>query len=98
MLRYKIDVLKALKNAGFTTTRLRKEKILGENSIQYIREGKMVGAVALDTICSILQRQPSYIIEWLPDENGVGDKTKSRARTRTKRKPDTEIETENKTP
>lgn len=94
MLRYKIDVLKALKNAGYTTTRLRKEKLLGENSIQYIREGKIVGAIALDTICSILQRQPGYVIEWIPDENGSGNTTKSRIRERVK-KTEAEIKTEN---
>lgn len=44
MLKYKIDVLESLKEAGYTTTRLRNEKLLGENAIQYIREGKPVGA------------------------------------------------------
>ena len=36
MLKYKIDVLESLKEAGYTTTRLRNEKLLGENAIQYI--------------------------------------------------------------
>ena len=34
MLTYKIDVLETLKENGYNTTRLRKEKLLGENSIQ----------------------------------------------------------------
>lgn len=64
MLTYKIDVLKNLKNAGYNTTRLRKEKLLGENAIQYIRNGKPVGAKALDKICELLDCQPGDILEY----------------------------------
>ena len=45
MLAYKIDVLESLKESGYNTTRLRKEKLLNESAIQYLREGKPVGAV-----------------------------------------------------
>lgn len=65
MLVYKIDVLESLKEAGFTTTRLRKEKLLGENAIQYIREGKPVGAKALNELCRLLDMQPGNIIKYV---------------------------------
>jgi putative transcriptional regulator len=65
MLVYKIDVLESLKEAGYTTTRLRREKLLGENAIQYIREGKPVGAKALDNICRLLDMQPGNIIKYV---------------------------------
>ena len=32
-IRYKLDILEALKQAGYSTYRLRKEKILGERVI-----------------------------------------------------------------
>ena len=64
MLVYKIDVLEELKNNGYNTNRLRKEKLLGENSIQYIRDGKMVGTKALDNICKLLDMQPGNIIKY----------------------------------
>ena len=67
MLVYKIDVLEQLKNNGYNTNRLRKEKLLGENSIQYIREGKMIGAKALDNICKLLDMQPGNIIKYVED-------------------------------
>ena len=67
MLKYKIDVLDTLKEAGYTTTRLRKEKLLGENAIQYIREGKPVGAKALDSLCRLLDMQPGNIIKYVED-------------------------------
>lgn len=69
MLIYKIDVLAALKEAGYTTTRLRKEKLLNESAIQYIREGKPVGAKALDNICMLLDMQPGNIIKYVEKEH-----------------------------
>ena len=42
MIKYKIDVLRALKNTGFTTYRLRKDKILGEATIQKLRGFELV--------------------------------------------------------
>ena len=41
-IKYKIDVIAALKEAGYNTTRIRKEKIMGEAMLQKIRSGQMV--------------------------------------------------------
>lgn len=68
MLKYKIDVMEALKKAGYNTSIIRKEKLLGENSLQNIRENKVIGIIALDKICTLLKCQPGDIIEWIPDE------------------------------
>lgn len=67
MLIYKFDVLQALKENGYNTGRLRKEKLLGENSIQYLRENKMVGAKALNNICKLLDMQPGNIIKYVEE-------------------------------
>ena len=67
MLVYKIDVLAEFKEAGYNTTRLRKEKLLGENSIQYIREGKPISAKALDKLCMMLDCQPGNILKYIDD-------------------------------
>lgn len=69
MLVYKIDVLETLKEAGFNTTRLRREKLLNESAIQYLREGKPVGAKALDNICMLLDMQPGNILKYVENEN-----------------------------
>lgn len=68
MLVYKIDVLESLKEAGYNTTRLRKEKLLNESAIQYIRDGKPVGAKALDSLCKLLDMQPGNIIKYVENE------------------------------
>lgn len=67
MLVYKIDVLGALKEAGYTTFRLRKEKLLNESAIQYLRDGKPVGPIALNQICKLLDMQPGNIIKYIED-------------------------------
>lgn len=69
MLVYKIDVLKTLKEAGYNTTKLRKEKLLNESAIQYIRKGKPVGAKALNNICMLLDMQPGNILKYVENEN-----------------------------
>ena len=68
MLIYKFDVLNALKDAGYNTSRLRKEKLLGESSIQSLRRGKMIGIIALEKICELLDMQPGNIIKYTKKE------------------------------
>lgn len=62
MIVYKIDVLDELKKSGYSTARLRKEKILGEKLIQTIRKNEMIGMATLDKICTLLNLQPGDII------------------------------------
>ena len=68
MLTYKINVLETLKESGYTTSRLRKEKLLGENVIQTLRRGDMVGIIALEKICTLLDMQPGNIIKYVENE------------------------------
>lgn len=68
MFRYKIDVLSALKEAGYTTTRIRQDGVLSESTLTNIRAGKPIGINALDTVCNILECQISDIMEHIPDK------------------------------
>lgn len=54
-IKYKIDVLAALKEKGYPTTRLRKEKIIGEATIQRIRHKQSVSFEILSKICNLLE-------------------------------------------
>lgn len=65
MLTYKINVLEALKEAGYNTNRLRKEKLLNESAIQYLREGKPLGPVPLNQVCKLLDMQPGDILKYV---------------------------------
>ncbi len=66
-VRYKVEILQALKAAGYNTTRLRREKLLAENTIQQIREGKLVSWANISRICSMLKCQPGDILEYAED-------------------------------
>ena len=67
-LRYKIDVLKELKNNGYSTYRLRNDKLMGEAQIQKIRSGEIASKESLNTVCKLLGCQPGDFLEYVPDE------------------------------
>lgn len=69
MIRYKMDIMKELKNAGYSTYKIRKEKMLGEATLQKLREKKMVSFENLNTICKMLDCQPGDILEFIPEIN-----------------------------
>lgn len=67
-LIYKFDVLVALKEAGYNTNRLRKEKLLAEGVIQSLRENKPISWSNLAKICTLLNIQPGDLLEYVEDE------------------------------
>lgn len=69
MIRFKIDILAELKNKGYTTTRIRKEKLIPEGTLTRIRKnnGEPITTATLNIICSILKKQPGFILEYVPD-------------------------------
>ena len=66
-MRYTVEVLAKLKEAGYNTNRIRKEKIIGESMLQKIRSGQMVSWATLETICELLQCQPGDLIEYVSE-------------------------------
>lgn len=68
MIKYKIDILESLKNAGYSTYKMRKDKILGESVLQQIRRGEPVSWNNLDTICGLLNCQPGDLLEFVRNE------------------------------
>lgn len=65
-LRYKVDVLGALKAAGYSSTRLRKEKLIGESYMTQLRHGELVSWKTIETICRLLNCQPGDLVEYAP--------------------------------
>ena len=68
MIVYKIDVLHELKQKGYSTYSLRKNKIMGEAQIQKIRQGELASKETLNTICRLLQIQPGDLLEYIDDD------------------------------
>lgn len=67
-IKYKIDVLAALKEKGYNTNRLRKDKLLAEGVIQSLRDNKAISFSNLAKLCELLHCQPGDLVEYLPDE------------------------------
>ena len=61
---YKIDVLELLKKEGSSQPTLRKVKLIGQDAIQKMRKGEMIGINVLTTVCELLDMQPGDIIEY----------------------------------
>lgn len=68
MYRYRTDIIGALSARGFTTTRIRKEKIISEATLQRIRRQESVSLDTLNTICVMLHCQLSDIVEIVPTD------------------------------
>ena len=69
MLQYKMNVLQELKNTGYSTYRIRAEKILSEGTMQRLRTGSTAITVeSLGILCNILRCQPGDILEWVAED------------------------------
>ena len=67
-IRYKIDVLSALKNAGYNTNVIRKNHLIGEATLQKLRRHELVSWATISTICELLHCQPGDIVEFVEEE------------------------------
>lgn len=67
MIKYKIDVLEALKSRGYSTYKIRNDKILNEATLQKLRSGKYINMENLDKLCILLDCQPGDLLEFIPD-------------------------------
>lgn len=70
-VQYKIDVLTALKKSGYTTYRMRNEKLLGESVLQQLRKGELVSWANIARLCAMLQVQPGDLLCYIPDEKDL---------------------------
>lgn len=66
-VQFKIDILAALKDKGYSTYKLRKDKLLGEGTIQALRTGTMVSVEIIGKLCELLQCQPGDILEYISE-------------------------------
>ena len=64
-IRYKVDILAELKKKGYSSTRIREEKLIGQSYLQQLRRGELVSWKTLDIICSLLECQPGDLIEFV---------------------------------
>ena len=69
MLKYRTNILKELKDAGYSSYRLRQEKVLSEGTLQKMRSGNIAITVeSLGVVCDILHCQPGELLDWVEVE------------------------------
>ena len=66
-LKYKVDVLNALKEKGYNTTVIRAKGLLSQSTLQKFRNGQGVSWEILVTLCALLECQPGDLIEYVED-------------------------------
>ena len=66
-IKYKVDIIQKLKEAGYNTNRIRNDKIMGEAMLQKIRHGELVSWKTIDTLCSLLDCQVGDLVEYVKD-------------------------------
>lgn len=67
-IKYKIEILPALKAIGYTQTRIREEKLIGQATLSQLRRGELVSWATIETLCRLLECQPGDILEYIPDD------------------------------
>lgn len=67
-IQYKIDVMAELKKLGYSSTKIREEKLIGQSYLQQIRHGELVSWKTIDTLCELLDCQPGDLLEYIKDE------------------------------
>ena len=70
MIRYKIDVIEALRRKGISTTVASAAKLFPESTMKKFREDEevTVSLISLDRLCYLLDMELEDIIEFVPDE------------------------------
>ena len=56
-IRYKVDIMEELKKKGYSSTKIRNDKLIGQSYLQQLRHGELV--------CALLECQPGDLIEYV---------------------------------
>ena len=67
-LIYTKNILDELKKVGYTSFRIRQEKLLSESTIQHLRASRPLSWNSINMICKLLKCQPGDFIKYIPDE------------------------------
>ena len=67
-LRYKIDIMAELKKNGYSSTRIREEKLIGQSYLQQIRHNELVSWKTMDTLCRLLNCQVGDLVEYVAED------------------------------
>lgn len=72
-IHYKFDVLSALKQAGYSTYKIRKTALFPERVVQQFRAGTLASWASINRLCAVLHMQPGDILEYVAPPPGEDD-------------------------
>ena len=67
MIKFRDNLLEKLKEKGYSSYRLDKEKIFGHQTLQNLRTGAAIPNQTLNKLCEILDCKIEDVIEFVPD-------------------------------
>ena len=67
MIRYRFDVLAWLRAAGYNSTRIRRERLMGQATLQKLRRGDLLSWHELEQVCQLLHVQPGDVVYYVPE-------------------------------
>ena len=67
-IKYKNDILKSLKDCGYNTNTIRKNKMFSESTLQKFRDQEPINFDNLNKLCKYLNCQPGDLLEYVPDD------------------------------
>ncbi len=65
------DVMKQLKEAGFSSPTLRQKRLLSESTMTRLRTNQPISTEQIDIICTLLHCQPNDIMEVVDKNTAV---------------------------
>lgn len=66
-LKYKTNILAELKSVGYSSTKIRRDNLLSQSTLQKLRTGGQISWSNIETICRLLKCQPGDILEYVEE-------------------------------
>jgi Predicted transcriptional regulator len=66
-------LIKMMKDQNLTSYKIRQNKIVGQSTLQNIRDGKAINTDSIAALCEVLNCQPGDIMEYIPDVPNSAD-------------------------
>ena len=73
-----------LEENGWTTYRIRKEKLIGQGTLTALKNGKGgLDSKTISRLCQVLECQPGDLMEYVPDEATTHEKSQNESKKQT---------------
>lgn len=67
MIVYSKNIIEELGKKGYTTYRIKQEKIFNQTQLQQLRDNRLLTQDNLNKLCELLECQPGDILEYRKD-------------------------------